>query len=38
MTNARLETGIDIPGPTWDQVSDLIDEYGIREELVPIPE
>jgi uncharacterized oxidoreductase len=37
-TKGRLETGIDIPDATWDQISSFIDECGIREELVPLPE
>jgi uncharacterized oxidoreductase len=38
ITKERLQTGIDIPDATWKQVLDLIDEYGITEELAPLPE
>ena len=37
-TKERLQTGIEIPAPTWKQVRDLIDEYGITEVLSPLPE
>ena len=32
----RQMTGVHIPQQTWDQVSRLIDEYGLRKELDPL--
>ena len=33
----RLANGVPVPQQTWDQVSQLIEEYGLREELGPLP-
>lgn len=34
----RLQQGIEIPGPTWQQVRALVEKYGLTEELAPLPE
>jgi uncharacterized oxidoreductase len=33
----RRKTGIDIPDATWQQIKALIEEYGVAEELGPLP-
>lgn len=33
----RLANGVMIEQDTWDAVGELIDEYGLREELAPLP-
>jgi uncharacterized oxidoreductase len=36
-TQERLKKGVEIPDTTWKQILKLIEEYGVTEELEPLP-